>query len=642
MTEAGKILIVEDNPGDVRLIVEMLADAHVDMVAESVGTLATAIGRLDGADIDVVLLDLGLPDSQGIETFSRIREAAAGIAVIVLTGNSDIALAAQAVQEGAQDFLVKGRVDGELLTRAIAYALSRMQADEAMRREKGFLANAERLADLGSWRYDLATKQAWWSDEMHHIFGFDPDTPPEDLVAAAEDAVYPEDRERQRTPLGAVLEGRALEPTQFRITLPDGSLRWIRGRSQEERDAHGAIIAVAGVTQDITELKLSEDRLVRGAALDRDIALLSAVMVTSNPSIAQLAELVLADAKQITHSPLGFISPRDPAAGGAGACESEGLDALAGHDDSRVSGANAESAHIHPGGWSTRSGEPFYTNSVATDVTIATMPAGHLEITSFMSVPATAEGRFVGQVAVANAPGGYTDEDLEDVKRLAALYAIALVGQEERAALVASESNLRKSNLRFEKMIYGVSEAMGRIVEARDPYTQGHEVRVAQLAKLIALEMALPGNEVDAIEMCGLVHDIGKLSVPAEILTRPGHLSDLEFALIKGHPEAGYTILKGIDFPWPVADIVVAHHERQDGSGYPEGLMGDDIPMAARVLAVADVVEAMASHRPYRPALGLDVALAELREHPEKYDQDVVVALCAVYDSGRADFLGAA
>lgn len=379
----------------------------------------------------------------------------------------------------------------------------------------------------------------------------------------------------------------------------------------------------------------------RGAALDRDMASLSTVMVTSNPSIAELAEMVRADSKRLTGSPLGFISLRDPATDGTAECEAQDAAIVRG-DHSRTSEMDAASSHIHPGGWSSRSGKPFYANSVATDETIAETPDGHVAITSFLTVPAIAEGRFVGQVAVANAPGGYTDKDLEDVKRLAALYAIALVGQEERAALVASESNLRKSNLRFEKMIYGVSEAMGRIVEARDPYTQGHEVRVAQLAKLIALEMRLPGNDVDAIEMCGLVHDIGKLSVPAEILTRPGHLSDLEFALIKGHPEAGYTILKGIDFPWPVADIVVAHHERRDGSGYPKGLSGENIPLAARVLAVADVVEAMASHRPYRPALGLDVAVAELKEHPEKYDPDVVVAFFALYESGRADFLRAA
>lgn len=248
MAQASKILIVEDSPGDARLIVEMLADAHSGMVAESVGTLAAALDRLGVAEIDVVLLDLGLPDSQGLETFVRLREVAAGVAIIVLTGNSDIALATQAVQEGAQDFLVKGRVDGELLIRAIAYALGRMRADDAMRREKDLLANAEKLASLGSWRYDFATKSAWWSDEMHRLFGFDPDDPPEDLVAAAEAAVHPDDREGRRIPLVEVLRGRSVESMEYRIVVPDGSVRWIRGGSQEEHDAHGGAIAIIGVT----------------------------------------------------------------------------------------------------------------------------------------------------------------------------------------------------------------------------------------------------------------------------------------------------------------------------------------------------------------------------------------------------------
>jgi putative nucleotidyltransferase with HDIG domain len=188
-------------------------------------------------------------------------------------------------------------------------------------------------------------------------------------------------------------------------------------------------------------------------------------------------------------------------------------------------------------------------------------------------------------------------------------------------------------------MVYGVAEAMGRIVEVRDPYTQGHEVRVAKLAKLIAEEMHLTEDEVEAIEMSGLVHDIGKLCVPAEILTKPGRLIEEEFALIKKHSEAGYSILKGIEFPWAIAEIVLAHHERMDGSGYPNGLTGEEIPPASRVLAVADVVEAMASHRPYRAALGLDAAVDELAQQAEKYDRNVVAAFLALYDADRVDFL---
>jgi HD-GYP domain-containing protein (c-di-GMP phosphodiesterase class II) len=127
--------------------------------------------------------------------------------------------------------------------------------------------------------------------------------------------------------------------------------------------------------------------------------------------------------------------------------------------------------------------------------------------------------------------------------------------------------------------------------------------------------------------------------VPAEILTKPGKLIDEEFALIKKHSEAGYSILKGIEFPWSIAEIVLAHHERMDGSGYPSGLAGDDIPLASRVLAVADVAEAMASHRPYRAALGLDAAVAELTENPHMYDRSVVNAFMALHSSGRVDFL---
>jgi len=135
--------------------------------------------------------------------------------------------------------------------------------------------------------------------------------------------------------------------------------------------------------------------------------------------------------------------------------------------------------------------------------------------------------------------------------------------------------------------------------------------------------------------MAALVHDIGKLSVPAELLTKPGKLSDAEFALIKGHPQSGYDILKSIDFGRPVAEIALQHHERMDGSGYPNRLQGDEVPMAARIVAVADVIEAMAAHRPYRAALGVEAAVGEIRDHPEKYDPVVIAACLRLYEDGR-------
>jgi len=199
------------------------------------------------------------------------------------------------------------------------------------------------------------------------------------------------------------------------------------------------------------------------------------------------------------------------------------------------------------------------------------------------------------------------------------------------------EEELRRTNASLERMVYEVAEAMGRVIEIRDQYTQGHQERVARLCRAIAMEMELPAHDVMAVEMAGVIHDIGKLSVPAEILTRPAALTKLEFAFIREHPQNGYDILKDIPFPWPVAQIVLEHHERMDGSGYPAGLTGENILPLARLLAVADVVEAMSTHRPYRAALGVDAAIAELRGGSDKYDPDVVAACVRLYERGEIE-----
>ena len=158
-------------------------------------------------------------------------------------------------------------------------------------------------------------------------------------------------------------------------------------------------------------------------------------------------------------------------------------------------------------------------------------------------------------------------------------------------------------------------QVMVSAVEIRDPYTAGHQIRSANLAAAIATEMGLPSEKIEGIRMAGSIHDIGKLSIPAEILSKPTKLSEIEWLLIKEHANKGYEILKDVESPWPLAEIVRQYHERMDGSGYPRNLKGDEICLEARILAVADVVEAMASHRPYRPALGIDAALNEIEKN---------------------------
>lgn len=201
---------------------------------------------------------------------------------------------------------------------------------------------------------------------------------------------------------------------------------------------------------------------------------------------------------------------------------------------------------------------------------------------------------------------------------------------------------LEQSRLHFEKLRNSLEDtvrAIATIVEMRDPYTAGHQVRVADLAAAIAKQMVLPEEQIHAIHLAGVVHDLGKIKVPAEILSKPGRINDLEFGLIKVHPQAGYDILKGIDFPWPIAQMVWQHHERLDGSGYPQGLKGEAILLEARILAVADVVEAISTHRPYRPGLGIEVALAEItKQRGVHYDPRVVDGCVALFREQHYSF----
>lgn len=190
-----------------------------------------------------------------------------------------------------------------------------------------------------------------------------------------------------------------------------------------------------------------------------------------------------------------------------------------------------------------------------------------------------------------------------------------------------AEEELKHSFTKLERAVAGTVEALSRMAELRDPYTAGHQRRVSKLAVAIAEMMGVPGQDIEGIRIAGAIHDLGKIYVPAEILGKSGAISDIEFTIIKHHPQVAYDILSTIEFPWPIAQIVMQHHERMDGSGYPLGSKGDKILQHARILAVADVVEAMASHRPYRPALGIDKAMDEISRNSGKlYDKDVVIA----------------
>lgn len=204
----------------------------------------------------------------------------------------------------------------------------------------------------------------------------------------------------------------------------------------------------------------------------------------------------------------------------------------------------------------------------------------------------------------------------------------------------AIEHERQQATERMKRVLLQTVKAVSLTLEMRDPYTAGHQRRVAQLATAIGERLNFDPDRLEGLHTGALIHDLGKINVPSDFLSRPGKLSEAAFGVIKSHPDVGAEIVDGIDFPWPVSAMIRQHHERLDGSGYPNGLKGDDIILEARILAVADVVEAISSHRPYRPSLGLDAALKEIKDKSgSHYDPAVVEACIAIiHDNGNAVF----
>ena len=295
-----------------------------------------------------------------------------------------------------------------------------------------------------------------------------------------------------------------------------------------------------------------------------------------------------------------------------------------------------------PTGTAIRRGMPVASNDIVGDPEYAPWQerAQRYGYASSLALPLRIDGAVIGALNIyAAEPDAFDDDVVELLTEAAddlAFGIVALRTRAERDQIAYKHEHhaelLRKS---LEQFIRAIADT----VEARDPYTAGHQRRVGELAVAIAREMGLPEEKIHGIHLAAAVHDLGKFHVPAEILSKPGKLTDIEFMLIKTHPQAGYDILKDVDFPWPIADIVRQHHEKLDGSGYPQGLKDGQILLESRIMTVADVVETMSSHRPYRASLGIDLALKEIeRGRGSAYDPAVADACLKLFREGRFAF----
>ena len=292
-----------------------------------------------------------------------------------------------------------------------------------------------------------------------------------------------------------------------------------------------------------------------------------------------------------------------------------------------------------PSGVTVRSGQITICQDIATDPLFApwrdvAMKYGYR---ASISLPLHDNGTTFATLSLyADTTDAFTDNEIALLSEMSEDLSFGIRNLRMRAERDQAVQEKQQFLETIQQGLQDTVQAIAATVEMRDPYTAGHQRRVADLAAAIAGEMGVPHEEIFAIHLAGVVHDLGKISIPAEILSKPGRLNEIEYSFIKTHPQSGYDILKDIDFQWPVAEMVLQHHERMDGSGYPRGLKGEQILPGARILAVADVIEAMASHRPYRTGLGIESALQEIRAHRGTgYDADVADAALRLFNEGR-------
>ncbi len=292
-----------------------------------------------------------------------------------------------------------------------------------------------------------------------------------------------------------------------------------------------------------------------------------------------------------------------------------------------------------PTGQAIRTGQPVISRDFKQDETFKPWLKNALRrgFKSSMDIPLMAENKAFGVLSIySNQTDVFDNEEQKLLLDTANNLAYAIISLNTRLEGNQTTQQLEKSLEKMQRILRQAITSLGNALERKDPYTAGHQKKVVRLAVAIAEELQLSKGQIEGISVASNLHDIGKINVPSEIWSKPGKLSDLEFAMIKTHCQAGFEIVKEIEFPWPVAEVLLQHHERMDGSGYPRGLTGDQLLLEARIMAVADVVEAMASHRPYRPALGIDIALEEISKNRGiLYDPDVVDACLRVFQKNR-------
>lgn len=432
---------------------------------------------------------------------------------------------------------------------------------------------------------------------------------PEDLIGKDDfQMAWKDQAERYRADDKQVMDsGEAILGYEEPQTTPDGNTIWLRTSKVPLRTADGKIFGMLGIYEDITERKEAEKSLKRANRALRTLSAANLALVRATREDTLLKTIADIIVKQGGYELVGVCYADDNPE------KSIRLMAWSGAEEKYLwvghpTWADTEEGQLPIAG-AIRSGMAQIRLDIAKDSTFKPWRDAALArgLGSNIALPLIGNGKTLGALSIyAPEVNAFDKEEVRLLQELADDLAFGIVTLRARKEQEQHADILRQS---LEQSIQAIADT----VEARDPYTAGHQRRVSELATAIAKDMGVSENQISGIHLAAIVHDLGKIQIPAEILSKPGKLTNIEYMIIQTHPQAGYDILKNVTFPWPIADIVLQHHEKLDGSGYPQGLKGDQILLESKILAVADVVEAMSSHRPYRAALGIKPALNEIK-----------------------------
>jgi PAS domain S-box-containing protein len=424
-------------------------------------------------------------------------------------------------------------------------------------------------------------------------------------------------------------------------TTADGSMIWLRTSKVPIRDDKGNVIGILGIYEDITARKQSEVEWHNASRALRAIGACNEAMFCSQNEADLLKAVctLIVDIGEYRMSWIGYA--QDDADKSVKPAALHGVEQ--GYlDDRRFSWDENSPVGRGPTGHAIRTGKPqinqnFLTNPNLAPWREAALQRGYQSSIALPLIDTT--GVFGALMIYAVEPDAFSTREVELLEGLAKNLAFGVNALRTRAERDRITEENQRRMVAQQQSLKDFVRVIASTVEMRDPYTAGHQQRVSQLAAAIAREMGLSEHTAIGIELASLVHDVGQINIPAEIMCRPGKLREHEYPLIQKHPQTGYEALKDIQFPWPIATIVWQHHERLDGSGYPQGLKGDQILLESRITAVADVTEAMLSHRPYRPARTMDYVIAELESGSgTRYDKAAVEACLTLLREKKFSF----